>query len=72
VTPPGKGVFELRAVPDELLTRRELAVVMRSSVSTVDRMRADGMPCVRWGKRGVRYRLRDALAFAERYERKAA
>lgn len=64
--------FDLRAVPDELLTRYELATIMRSSVSTVDRMKADGMPFVPWGRRGVRFRLRDALAFAETYERKAA
>jgi hypothetical protein len=62
---------QLRAVPDELLTRQELAAVMRSSVSTVDRMKADGMPFVPWGRRGVRFRLRDALAFAEQYERAA-
>lgn len=64
--------IELRAVPDELLTRAELAKIMRSSVSTVDRMKADGMPFVPWGRRGVRFRLPDALAFAAQYERKAA
>jgi phage terminase Nu1 subunit (DNA packaging protein) len=64
--------FELRPVPDELLTRDELAKIMRSSVSTVDRMKADGMPFVPWGRRGVRFRLAEALAFAEQYERKAA
>lgn len=63
-----------RPVPDELLTREELARAMRSSVSTVDRMKAAGMPFVPWGRRGVRFRLRDALAFAERYydDQKAA
>ncbi len=59
--------FGPRAVPDELLTREELANAMRSSVSTVDRMKAAGMPYVPWGRRGVRFRLRDALAWAERY-----
>ena len=61
-----------RPVPDELLTREELAHAMKCSVRTIDRMKRDGMPCVPWGRRLVRFRLRDALAFAEQYDRKAA
>jgi phage terminase Nu1 subunit (DNA packaging protein) len=58
-------VSDLRAVPDELLTRRELAAAMRVSLRTVDAMRAEGMPCVTWGRRLVRFRLRDAMAWAD-------
>jgi phage terminase Nu1 subunit (DNA packaging protein) len=54
-----------RAVPDTLLTRRELAAEMRVSVRTVDAMRAEGMPCITWGRRLVRFRLREAMAWAE-------
>lgn len=55
----------LRTVPDELLTRHELAAEMRVSVATVDRMKAQGMPAVTWGRRLVRFRLREAIAWAE-------
>jgi phage terminase Nu1 subunit (DNA packaging protein) len=55
----------LRGVPDELLTRHELASAMRVSVRTVDQMRAEGMPTVTWGRRLVRFRLREAMEWAE-------
>lgn len=62
-----------RPVPDELLTRQELATAMHVSLRTVDAMRAEGMPCVTWGRRLVRFRLRDAMAWAEQQgERRAA
>lgn len=53
--------------PEPLLTREELARAMRSSTRTVDRMKAAGMPFVPWGRRGVRFRLSEALTFAESY-----
>jgi phage terminase Nu1 subunit (DNA packaging protein) len=67
-------VFGPRAVPDELLTRAELAAAMKCSVDTIDRMKADGMPYVPWGRRGVRYRFRETLAWAreQREHREAA
>lgn len=55
----------MRPVPDELLTRRELAEAMRVSLRTVDAMRAEGMPAVSWGRRLIRFRLRDAMEWAE-------
>lgn len=64
--------MNLRPIPDELLTRQELAAVMKCSVRTVDQMRADGMPFVPWGRRLVRYRLRESIAWAEQQQRKAA
>lgn len=61
-----------RAVPAELLTRAELAAAMRVSLRTVDAMRADGMPCVTWGRRLVRYRLHESIAWAEDQQRRKA
>lgn len=61
-----------RPVPDELLTRHELAAAMRVSLRTVDAMRAEGMPAVTWGRRLVRFRLRDAMAWAEAQQRREA
>jgi phage terminase Nu1 subunit (DNA packaging protein) len=69
ISESGRG---LRPIPDELLTRQELAAAMRVSVRTIDAMRAEGMPAVTWGRRLVRFRLREAIAWAESHDRKAA
>jgi phage terminase Nu1 subunit (DNA packaging protein) len=62
-----------RPVPDELLTRVQLAGVMQCSVRTIDTMKAQGMPWVPWGRRMVRYRLREVLEWRQEQEtRKAA
>jgi excisionase family DNA binding protein len=53
----------LRAVPSELISREELASRMGCSVKTVDRMRADGMPSVRWGRRLRRFDPDAAMAW---------
>lgn len=58
----------IKAVPDELVTRDELADIMRVSVSTIDRMRDDGMPSVSWGRRLVRFRVREAIEWAEQQD----
>lgn len=50
---------------EELATRQELAKMMRVSVRTIDAMRAAGMPCVTWGRRLVRFRPSEAMAWAE-------
>ncbi|HEU4975708.1 MAG TPA: hypothetical protein VFT50_11505 [Baekduia sp.] len=63
LTDAGHG--DLRPIPDELATREELAEIMRVSVPTIDRMRRDGMPYVTWGRRLVRFRVRDAILWAE-------
>lgn len=54
-----------RPVPDELLKRQQLAAIMQCSVDTIDRMKAQGMPYVPWGRRMVRYRLREVLAWRQ-------
>jgi phage terminase Nu1 subunit (DNA packaging protein) len=59
----------MRAVPDQLVKREELAEIMRVSVPTVDRMRRAGMPCVTWGRRLVRFRVADAIAWTEQQQR---
>lgn len=64
--------MNLRPVSDEFVTRDELAEILRVSVPTIDRMRRAGMPCHRWGRRLVRFRVREALAWAEAKDRKAA
>lgn len=67
------GRPDIRAVPDELLTRQELAERMRVSVATVDRLRKLGMPCVRFSPGRVVFRASEAMMWAEaRFERKAA
>jgi phage terminase Nu1 subunit (DNA packaging protein) len=62
----------IHALPDQLLTRPELAAAMRVSLRTIDDMRSQGMPCVTWGRRRVLFRLRDAMAWAEQQQREAA
>jgi phage terminase Nu1 subunit (DNA packaging protein) len=62
---------ELRPVPDELVTRQELAEIMRVSVPTIDRMKREGMPSISWGRRLVRFRVRDAMTWAEQQHKAA-
>jgi predicted DNA-binding transcriptional regulator YafY len=54
----------IQAVPDRLVTRRELADEMRVSVSTVDRLIAAGMPTVRFSPGTVRLWLQQAMMWA--------
>lgn len=63
---------EPRPVADELVTRPELAKAMHVSLRTVDRLKAEGMPHVTWGRHLVRFRLREAMTWAEQHGRKAA
>lgn len=62
----------LRPVVDELVTRDELASMMRVSVSTIDRMHRDGMPSITWGRRLIRFRVREAMAWAEAQQQREA
>jgi predicted DNA-binding transcriptional regulator YafY len=55
----------LRAAPDELLTRQELAERMRVSVATVDRLRKLGMPAVKFSPGRICYRANEAMMWAE-------
>ena len=62
--------MNLRPVPDELLTRVELAERMRVSLRTVDHLKKQGMPFVPWTGTMVRFRAREAMAWAEAYGRR--
>ena len=53
---------------DPLVTRGELAEIMRVSVPTIDRMRREGMPHVTWGRRMVRFRVSEAIRWASEQE----
>lgn len=56
--------------PERYVARTELAVIMGVSLATVDRMVAEGMPSVTWGRRTRRFRPSAAIAWA--LERKRA
>ena len=51
--------------PERYVTRVELAAIMGVSLATVDRMVAEGMPSVTWGRRTRRFRASVAIAWAE-------
>ena len=42
--------------PEPYVGRREMAAIMAVSLATVDRMVAEGMPSVTWGRRTRRFR----------------
>lgn len=50
--------------PERYVTRPELAQMMGVSVATVDRLVAEGMPSVTWGRRTRRFRASIAIAWA--------
>jgi excisionase family DNA binding protein len=62
---------ELYVTPEPYLTRKQLAPLMAISVRTLDRMIAEGMPCVRWGRRTLRLRASSALEWAHEQDRKS-
>ncbi len=51
-------------LPERYVSRRELAALMGVSLGTVDRLVADGMPSVTWGRRTRRFRASVAIAWA--------
>jgi phage terminase Nu1 subunit (DNA packaging protein) len=55
---------------ERYVSRAELARMMAVSVATVDRMVAEGMPSVTWGRRTRRFRPSAAIAWAA--ERRAS
>jgi hypothetical protein len=60
-----------RLVPERYVARAELAAIMGVSLATVDRMVADGMPSVTWGRRTRRFRPSAAISWALERERAA-
>jgi phage terminase Nu1 subunit (DNA packaging protein) len=57
--------------PERYVTRAELAAIMGVSLATVDRMVADGMPSVTWGRRTRRFWPSAAISWALERERAA-
>jgi phage terminase Nu1 subunit (DNA packaging protein) len=49
---------------ERYVSRAELAAIMGVSLATVDRMVAEGMPSVTWGRRTRRFRPSEATAWA--------
>lgn len=59
------------AAPERYVARVELAAIMGVSLATVDRMVADGMPSVTWGRRTRRFRPSAAISWALEREKAA-
>lgn len=59
------SVHGLPNKPEGYVTRDELAQMMRVSVTTVDRLRKEGMPFVTWGRRTIRFQPSVAIAWAK-------
>lgn len=62
--PDRGGVWPLRSAMEPYVSRYELARLMGISVATVDRMVAEGMPSVTWGRRTRRFRPSAAIDWA--------
>jgi hypothetical protein len=58
------GVWPSSRTVEPYVSRYELARLMGVSVATVDRMVADGMPSVTWGRRTRRFRASVAIGWA--------
>lgn len=56
---------------ERFVSRRELAGLMGVSLATVDRMVAEGMPSVTWGRRTRRFRVSQAIGWASERRRAA-
>jgi phage terminase Nu1 subunit (DNA packaging protein) len=57
---------------ERYVSRAELAAIMGVSIATVDRMVAEGMPSVTWGRRTRRFRPSAAISWASERGRAAA
>lgn len=66
------GDREIRVVLDQSVTREQLAEMLEVSTDTVDRWRAAGMPWHHWGRRLVRFRVREVTRWLDDQDRKAA
>src|SRR6185437_164192 len=59
----------VRPSPERYVGRREMARIMGVSLATVDRLVAQGMPSVTWGRRTRRFRPSLAISWATSRER---
>jgi hypothetical protein len=58
-------------VAERYVSRAELAALMGVSLATVDRLVAEGMPSVTWGRRTRRFRASVAISWASERGRAA-
>jgi phage terminase Nu1 subunit (DNA packaging protein) len=58
-------------VAERYVSRAELATLMGVSLATVDRLVAEGMPSVTWGRRTRRFRVSVAISWASERGRAA-
>lgn len=63
--------MSLSECPERYVTRQELAKIMGVGLATVDRMVAEGMPSVTWGRRTRRFRPSHAVSWAAEQGRAA-
>jgi hypothetical protein len=70
-TPSSSGIRVLSPMVERYVSRSELAGIMGVSLATVDRMVAEGMPSVTWGRRTRRFRPSDAISWASERRRAA-
>lgn len=59
----------MRSVPDELLTRKELAAELKISLPTLDKLRKTGLRYITWGRGGIRFRRSDVVDFLARHSK---
>ena len=69
--PETRAVAVQPVAPERYVARAELAAIMGVSLATVDRMVAEGMPSVTWGRRTRRFRPSAAISWALERERAA-
>lgn len=56
---------DLRPVPDTVVTREQLAAMLGVSTWTIDQWREQGMPWHNWGRRLVRFRVREVTRWLD-------
>jgi phage terminase Nu1 subunit (DNA packaging protein) len=66
----GQGQLGL-VMAERYVSRAELAVLMGVSLATVDRLVAEGMPSVTWGRRTRWFRASVAISWASEQRRAA-
>jgi hypothetical protein len=69
--PEARAAAVQHVAPERYVARAELAAIMGVSLATVDRMVAEGMPSVTWGRRTRRFRPSAAISWASERERAA-
>lgn len=69
---PKRIDFNLANPPERYVGRIELGQIMGVSLATIDRLVAEGMPSVTWGRRTRRFSPSAAISWASTRRRRAA